>query len=330
MTDTRTRDQITAHARTCACRSCTPMPIWPSNSVSETLHRHQILFDPSDHNHSEVLGEKTYSLPLLGASTVNELSPTPTATYCLPYSCRPSTSFSLASHPLLQQSPFSNGTSPNGDGTYGNKDRKVCKSGNVCQDARVCQDKRACQQGPFVEPPLVINEATGKVQRVPWSTDNQMHLDWVQTRLQTNVNTPIGSDSNIYFGPGSDIFYQGTPAENGYGKWKDWLDRVNEQGAPRGTVADAKVKEMCIASKKSDRKAGTQEKAGSQDGNTGLICSQTCVDWWTQRNVAPQGSLQSSNALVSGGCPFGTLPALSCYSCNTHTTYQNGQNTQFP
>lgn len=151
----------------------------------------------------------------------------------------------------------------------------------------------------------VINATTGTVQMVPFSTDNVMHTDWVPFREGVNLNTPTGSDSAILFQStmprvaSSDAFYEGTPANQGYDKWKDWLD--NPRGASDGTAADARVANQCVPGAK--------------------VCAQTCVDWWTLRAVPPQGSLQRPELPSSGGCPFNTMQAMACYPCNSHVTY---------
>ena len=48
------------------------------------------------------------------------------------------------------------------------------------------------------------------------------------------------------------------------------------------------------------------------------VCTPVCVDMWTNRPCPTNGSL--------GGCPFGTVRALSCYDCSTHLTYIKAKN----
>lgn len=200
-------------------------PIWPGNSPNEFLYSHQNLFNRDAHNHSEVIGEQTYGLPLMVPGNAGK-------------------SFEF------------------------------------------------------------VNQYTGQVQTAPFSTDNTMHTNWVPYRLGTNLNTHFGSDSAIYFNntitPKGEAFYEGTPAEVGYRKWQDWLDNPV---SGEGSTADNRV-------------AATCEK--------GLVCAQTCTDWWTGRSEPPQGSLMTPGLPVSGGCPFGTTQALACYPCGSHDTYVRG------
>lgn len=225
------------HAETCGCGTCPRVvqgPIWPSNSANETIHQQQMLFNRDDHNHSEVLGERTVTLPLM----------VPT------------------------------------------------------------------NRAPFV----FTNQTSGTRQRAPYSTDNVMHTEWAPYRALVNVNTPIGSDSAILFQStiprvsGPDAFYEGTPANQGYDKWKDWLD--NQAGMSDGTASDARVSQACAPS-------GADQ-----------VCAQTCVDWWTMRPVPPQGSLQRPELPSSGGCPFNTLQAMTCYPCQAQTTYVPAASTR--
>lgn len=153
-------------------------------------------------------------------------------------------------------------------------------------------------------PAKYVDASTGEVREAPFSSDNVMHTDWVPYRLNHNTSTPFGSDSDIFYrgalpGGGSK-FYEGTPAQNGHTQWKDWLDRPLRLARQ---PVDDRVRATC-------------------DERGGQVCSHTCVDWWTNRPVPPQGSM-SSNA-VGGGCPFGTLDALACYPCNVHESYQRG------
>lgn len=156
-----------------------------------------------------------------------------------------------------------------------------------------------------VRPPFSYCDGTsGRVLTAPYSTDNVQHSNWVPSRLLTNVNTPIGSDSNIYFD-------KVKPAGQ-YTQWMDWLDVNATSGqvnTPQKSI-DEKVASCCAS--------------GQVGGN---VCSQTCVDWWTNRPVPPQGSLEPSSG-VGAGCPWGTMPALSCYPCSVHNLYVRGSETQ--
>lgn len=167
------------------------------------------------------------------------------------------------------------------------------------------------EQGAF----RFVNASTGQVQTAPFSTENAMHTDWVPYRLGVNLNTHVGSDSDIYFQgtinpavqQNSPIggFYEGTPAQVGYNAWMDWLDNHTATGPSDGISGDEAVQRGC--SKPED-----------------LICEQTCVDWWTRRPVPPQGSLQRLGQPTSGGCPFNTVQALACYPCGVNATYIKG------
>lgn len=161
---------------------------------------------------------------------------------------------------------------------------------------------------PFV----YVNAETGKHQAAPYSTDNVMHTDWVASRLVHNRATPIGSDSDIYFqntipgAPNVDDYYEGTPQQQGYTRWQDWLDH-NAAAAvtTKRSSIDEKVARTCA------------------DGNDeSMVCSMTCTDWWTNRPVPPQGSLASPQG--GGGCPWGTVQSLACYPCSVHSTYVKG------
>lgn len=164
-------------------------------------------------------------------------------------------------------------------------------------------------QAPF----KYVNSLTGQVEAAPYSTDNIMHVSWVPYRLGTNLNTPWGSDSDIYFDKVPEVTPSAPISGAGYSAWKDWLD-VNAAGAPRATI-DEKV-------------AATCSTAGECRSNGGLVCTQTCVDWWTNRIVNPQGSLMPASGVMGGGCPHGTLRALNCYPCHVHNTYVRGQKLQ--
>lgn len=66
-------------------------------------------------------------------------------------------------------------------------------------------------------PPFSFCNATsGRVETAPYSKDTVLHVNWVPYRLQDNLNTPWGSDSDIYF---QDV----APAEQ-YNRYQDWLD----------------------------------------------------------------------------------------------------------
>lgn len=55
------------------------------------------------------------------------------------------------------------------------------------------------------------------------------------------------------------------------------------------------------------------------------VCTMTCIDWWTNRPVPQQGALTRQGGAAEGaGCPWGTVQAMSCYSCSTHNTYVKG------
>lgn len=149
------------------------------------------------------------------------------------------------------------------------------------------------------KPPVTyINGYSGKFQQAPFSTDNVMHQNWVPFRLESNVNTPFGSDSAIYF--------QGVPRAEVFTKYKDWLDVHNDKDS-RFQSMDKKVFQACDSSR----------------GQNVPVCTMTCIDWWTNRPVPPQGSLKRDDG-TGGGCPFGTVQGLSCYSCETHNTYVRG------
>jgi hypothetical protein len=144
-----------------------------------------------------------------------------------------------------------------------------------------------------------VNSQTGVVEEAPYSTDNIMHVSWVPYRLGTNLNTPSGSDSNIYFD-------KVQPAGQ-YSAWKDWLDthaHTRARTTPQSLHSiDKKVAETCTASSQNHQ-----------------VCTQTCVDWFTNRIVNPQGSMMSQSGM-GGGCPHGTLRSLTCYPCNVHNQY---------
>jgi hypothetical protein len=154
-----------------------------------------------------------------------------------------------------------------------------------------------------------VNSTTGQVETAPFSTDNVMHTSWEPYRLGTNLNTPWGSDSDIYFD-------KVKPAGQ-YKKWKDWLD-TQSSTTPTQNI-DEKVAATCA-----------NEAAGCPcQSNGGMICTQTCVDWFTNRIVNPQGSMMPEDGAPSGlggGCPHGTMRALTCYPCRVHNTYVNGIN----
>lgn len=194
--------------------------IWPSNTTNEILYGQQRLFNVSNHNHDQVLGEKRYNLPLM-----------------IPEN--------------QAKAPF-----------------------------------QYCSGDP-----------ANPVMTAPYSSDNVMHTQWEWSRLGTNLNTPWGSDSNIYFDQ--------VPPAGQFNAWKDWLDQPKKYQ----TVSDQAISQCCERVKQTGAK-----------GEEGKVCTPTCVDWWTNRIVNPQGSLQNGNA-VSGGCPFGTVRALTCYPCHVHQTY---------
>jgi hypothetical protein len=148
-------------------------------------------------------------------------------------------------------------------------------------------------------PVVYINGYTGQFKQAPFSTDNSMHTNWVPFRLESNVNTPFGSDSNIYF--------QGVARPEVYNKYKDWLDVHNDEEENRFSRMDKRVYDACASSK----------------GQNVPVCTMTCIDWWTNRPVPPQGSLTRDDG-TGGGCPWGTVQGLSCYSCDTHNTYVRG------
>ena len=155
-----------------------------------------------------------------------------------------------------------------------------------------------------VRPPFQFCNATsGRVERAPFSRDNIMHTHWQQSRLATNINTPFGSDSNIYF---DKVLPAGLND-----KWLDWLD-VNARTASNETMGDRANESM------------DEKVANCCAGKDGYVCSQTCVDWWTNRPTPPQGSMMPRDGAVGGGCPFNTMPALSCYPCSVHNLYQRG------
>jgi len=198
--------------------SCSPSrcePIWPSNTSNELLYNMQRLFSRDNHNHDQVLNEKTLNLPLM-----------------LPEN--------------RGKPPFN-----------------------------------------------FVNATTGQVTYAPYSTDNVMHQEWQKYRLRTNVNPPHGSDSDIYFDQ--------VPPAGQNTRYLDWLD--SHDCNQDGKSIDQRVAQTCARS-----------GAGQQ------VCSQTCVDWWTNRIVNPQGSLVSDQD-ISGGCPFGTVRAMTCYPCRVHNTY---------
>lgn len=201
------------------CGGC-PQPVWPSNTSNELLHGMQVLFSRDNHNHDQVLNERTYNLPL--------------------------------NIPQNHQQPgFS-----------------YCNAGN------------------------------GQVNVAPYSSDNIMHVDWVPTRLATNVNMPWGSDADIYFDK-----VQAPPR---YTAWKDWLDVNAAKGAAGSNKSiDEKVAECASANKTT----------------SGVVCHQTCVDWWTNRPVPPQGNLTPQDGSIGGGCPWGTTVGLSCYPGAVHNLY---------
>lgn len=179
---------------------------------------------------------------------------------------------------------------------------------------------------PFMVPqnqhrrPTYINEQTGQRQTVPYSTDNVMHTDWVPYRLGTNLNTPIGSDSAIYFQntipgvPNTYDMYEGTPTQHGYTKWQDWLDTAATIPTTHGGTTLAT---------KTTRGPDSAATAACTTGRDDKICSMTCTDWWTNRPVPPQGSLTSPQG--GGGCPFNTVQSLVCHPCDVQTTYTKGQ-----
>uniref|UniRef100_A0A6C0BM39 Uncharacterized protein n=1 Tax=viral metagenome TaxID=1070528 RepID=A0A6C0BM39_9ZZZZ len=148
------------------------------------------------------------------------------------------------------------------------------------------------------KPPFTyVNAATGQINRAPYSTDNVMHQEWHKYRLGTNLTPPRGSDSDIYFDqvPEHPIALRGM----------DWLDTLAEKPKHQILSIDQRVAQTC------------QAQPDKQ------VCSQTCVDWWTNRIVNPQGSLMNTDQ-ISGGCPFGTTRALNCYPCQVHNTYVRG------
>lgn len=200
-------------------------PIWPSNTSNELLYSMQRLFSRDNHNHDQVLGERTYNLPLL-----------------------------IPQNQLPPATPFA-----------------------------------------YVQGATRAGGTAGQVVIAPYSTDNIMHTSWVPYRLGTNLNTPIGSDSDIYFD-------KVKPAGE-YKKWQDWLD--TNQTANNSKSLDHRIGDTCSKSQNS------------------MVCSQTCVDWFTNRIVNPQGSMASDSGM-GGGCPFGTLRSLTCYPCKVHNTYMNG------
>lgn len=115
-------------------------------------------------------------------------------------------------------------------------------------------------------PVLYVNGYSGKIRSAPFSSDNQMHQDWVPFRLYTNVNTPFGSDSNLFF--------QGVKSADTYTGFKDWLDSHNDEPEREGAI-DERVAQTCNAV-----------------SDSGLdVCTPTCVDWWTNRPVPQQGSM---------------------------------------
>jgi len=121
------------------------------------------------------------------------------------------------------------------------------------------------------KPVIYCDSSTGRAEVAPYSTDNQMHWNWHESRLCTNVSTPIGSDSDIFFNT------RGDPSTPGIRNTDD---------------------EVCACCEKHPE---------------AMVCSTVCVDMWTNRPSPPQGS--------TGGCPFGTVKALSCYDCSTHLSY---------
>ena len=148
------------------------------------------------------------------------------------------------------------------------------------------------------------NGTTGEMKVAPYSTDNIMHQNWKPFRMLTNVNIPYGSDANIYF---EDV----PPAEVNT-NYLDWLDKNSFAAAASlatgaGKSQDEKVYDCC----------------GAQ-GENGMVCSMTCVDWWTNRPIPPQGILTQPDG-SGGGCPWNTVQALSCYPCDVHNTYVRGK-----
>lgn len=161
--------------------------------------------------------------------------------------------------------------------------------------------------GPF----QYVDGHSGRVLVAPYSTDNIMHSSWVPFRLETNLSTPTGSDSDIYFD-------KVKPA-GGYRKWQDWLDTGSNT---RQSMTASKTLDQQIANS-----CGTAQRNGN--GKNSMVCSQTCVDWFTNRIVNPQGSMMpdaklGENGGLGGGCPFGTLRALTCYPCQVHNIYVKG------
>jgi len=164
-----------------------------------------------------------------------------------------------------------------------------------------------------VRPPFIFHNAkTGKLDAAPYSTDNTMHTSWVPYRLGTNLNTPWGSDSNIYFN-------KVNPAGQHH-KFLDWLDKNAMQKTNQAMQETNKALQKSI-----DEKVANSCAANN---NSGMVCAPTCIDWWTNRPNPPQGSMQASDGSVSGGCPWGTVRGLSCYPCSVHSTYVQGKKEQ--
>lgn len=160
-----------------------------------------------------------------------------------------------------------------------------------------------------VKPPFIFHNATsGKLEAAPYSTENVMHTSWVPFRLGTNLNTPWGSDADIYF--------EKVKPAGEFNNYLDWLDKN----------ADKKSNNNKDLKKSIDEKVATSCGAGN---NSGMVCAPTCIDWWTNRPNPPQGSMESSDGSVGGGCPWGTLRGLSCYPCSVHTTYVHGLPVHF-
>jgi hypothetical protein len=239
------------HANTCGCPTCMvhlQVPIWPGNSVNLMTYSRQNLFNRDNHNHSEVLHEKLYPLPL-----------------------------------ALPQN----------------------------------------------RTPFVFHNASdgGKLAIAPFSSDNAMHQDWVPFRMCNNRNTPTGSDSALFFGAGSDDFYEGTPAQAGFTEWKDWLDQVDNSKVNAASL-DQKLVQSCRSAPTSSSCSSSAggDKCGGQKtmGPQNQICEMTCMDWWTNRLVPPQGTLTRPNVALSGGCPYGTVKALTCHPCEVQQIYERG------
>lgn len=147
--------------------------------------------------------------------------------------------------------------------------------------------------------PLIVDgsfqsQTMGKVIRVPFSTENYMHTHWDPYRLQTNQIPPHGSDSHIFF--------QGVNPAETYTEYLDWLDKPNNP--KQGNIS------------KSIDDGITQSCSGDP---TKMVCSPTCIDWWTNRPMPPQGGMMGAEG--RGGCRWGEVQGLSCYPCTNHLTY---------